>query len=78
MNTISGFPNALAGIHQGINRLQQDAQVIASSGEINSVADTDVTEAIVDLKTSSHQVEVSAKVISAQNAMLGTLFDEMA
>ncbi len=78
MNTISGFPNVLAGIHKGINTLQQDAQIIASSGASNSVADKDVTEAIVDLKKSSHQVETSAKVISAQNEMLGTLVDEMA
>jgi len=78
MNSVTGFQSALAGIHRGMNALRNDAQVIATQGSSNSLADKDVTKAIVDLQPSKQQVEASAKVISAQDEMLGTLLDEMA
>ena len=78
MSMISGFQSALAGIDRGMNALRQDAHVIASQGALNSPTNQDVTEAIVDLNVSSHQVEASSKVIKAQDEMLGTLLDEMA
>jgi len=88
MNVISGFQSALSGIHKGMNALAKDAQVIASQGATEATSDSplnaasplekDVTSAIVDLKSSTHQVEASAKVIKAQDEMLGSLLDEMA
>ncbi len=78
MNIVSGFQSALTGINKGMSALQQDAKVIASQGSTDSLADNDVTTAIVDLTASSQQVEASAKVLSAQDKMLGSLLDEMA
>jgi len=78
INSISGFQSALSGINRGMNALRQDAQVIASQGTIDAPSNQKVTEAIVDLKSNSRQVEASAKVIKAQDEMLGALLDEMA
>jgi len=77
-NTNSGFQSALAGINRGMNALKQDAHIIASQGTTTAAKSEDVTEAIVDLSVSRQQVVASAKVISSQDEMLGTLLDEMA
>ena len=58
--------------------MRRDAQVIATKETSGFVADNEVTKAIVDLKSSSRQVEASVKVLTVQNDVLGSLLDEMA
>jgi len=78
MAEITAMQSGLAGIYTGMNSIRKDAQVIASQN-VSSVTDTkDVTDALIDMKASQHQVEASAKVIETQDEILGTLLDEMA
>jgi len=78
MAGITAMQSGLAGIYTGMNSIRKDAQVIASQS-VSSVTDTkDVTDALIDMKASQHQVEASAKVIETQDEILGTLLDEMA
>jgi len=78
MSTISGFHSAVSGINRGVDALRRDAQVIATKETSGFISDKDVTKALVDLKSSSRQVEASVKVLSVQNEILGSLLDEMA
>lgn len=78
MTTISGFHSAVSGIHRGIDAVRRDSQVIATKETSGFVSDKNVTKAMVDLKSSSRQVEASVKVLSVQNEILGSLLDEMA
>ena len=78
MTTISGFHSAVSGIHRGMDAVRRDAQVIATKEISGSVSDKEVTKALVDLKSSSLQVEASVKALSVQNDVLGSLLDEMA
>ena len=78
MTTISGFHTAVSGINRGIDAVRRDAQVIATKETSDFVANKDVTKAMVDLKSSSRQVEASVKVLSVQNDILGSLLDELA
>ena len=78
MAGITAMQSGLAGIYTSMNSIRKDAQVIASQS-VSSVTDTkDVTDALIDMKASQHQVEASAKVIETQDEILGTLLDEMA
>jgi len=78
MAGISAIQSGLAGIQSGMNSIRKDAQVIASQS-VSTVTDTNkVTDALIDMKASEHQVEASAKVIETQDEILGTLLDEMA
>ena len=78
MSTISGFSSAVTGINRGMDGMRRNAQAIASQGTSEPVSVKAVTESLVDLKSNSLQVEASAKVLSTQNEILGTLLDEMA
>ncbi len=78
MSTISGFSSAVTGINRGMDGIRRNAQAIASQGASGSVSDKAVTGALVGLRSNSLQVEASAKVLSAQNDILGTLLDELA
>jgi hypothetical protein len=61
-----------------MDAVRRDAQVIATKEISGSVSDKEVTKALVDLKSSSLQVEASVKALSVQNKVLGSLLDEMA
>jgi hypothetical protein len=61
-----------------MDAVRRDAQVIATKEISGSVLDKEVTKALVDLKSSSLQVEASVKALSVQNDVLGSLLDEMA
>ena len=87
MSGISAMQSGLAGIQSGMSGLHKNAQTIASqtasqtlntSTGINSTGTKELTDAVIDMKSNQHQVEASAKLISAQDEMLGTLLDEMA
>ena len=78
MSTISGFSSAVTGINRGMDAMRKNSHTIASQGASGSVSDKAVTEALVDLKSNSLQVQASAKVLSAHNDILGTLLDELA
>ncbi len=78
MSTISGFSTAVTGINRGMDAMRKNAHAIASQGASGPVTDKAVTEALVDLKANSMQVQASAKVLSAHNDILGTLLDELA
>ena len=58
--------------------MRRDAQVIATKETSGFAVDKEVTKAVVDLKSSSRQVEASVKVLTVQNDVLGSLLDEMA
>jgi hypothetical protein len=58
--------------------IRRDAQVIATKETSGPVLDKEVTRALIDLKSSSLQVEASVKALSVQNDVLGSLLDEMA
>ena len=78
MSTISGFSSAVTGINRGMDGIRRNSQTIATQGASGSVSDKAVTKALVDLKSNSLQVEASAKVLSTQNEILGSLLDELA
>jgi len=78
MAGISAIQSGLAGINTGMNSFRKDAQVIASQSVSNVTDSKNVTDALIDMKASQHQVEASAKVIETQDEILGTLLDEMA
>ena len=78
MAGISAIQSGLAGIYTGMNSIRKDAQLIASESVSKVTDSSNVTDAIIDMKASQHQVEASAKVIETQDEILGTLLDEMA
>lgn len=78
MAGITAMQSGLAGIHTGMNSIRKDAHVIASQSVSHQTNTKDVTDAIIDMKASQHQVEASAKMIETQDEILGTLLDEMA
>ena len=84
MAGISAIHSGLAGIQNGMNSVRKDAHIIASqtiasvTGVNNNDTSKDLTDAIIDMKSSQHQVEASVQVIKTQDEILGTLLDELA
>ena len=82
MSGISAMASGIAGIHTGMNGMRQNAHTIAThtlgTNTDNTSGYKEVTDAVIDMKVNQHQVEASAKLIKAQDEMLGTLLDELA
>lgn len=75
MSSITG--SALSGINSGLAGLAQDAQQVAQSA--TSSGDTvSITNALVDSQQQKLSIEASAKVLSTQDQMLGSLIDAFA
>ncbi|MDR9497665.1 MAG: hypothetical protein RI556_00655 [Hydrogenovibrio sp.] len=63
---------AMQGMNDGFQRLNQNAQVLATP------AHPDQAESLVNLNQNETQVQSSAKALKAHDDMLGTLIDIMA
>ena len=65
----------LNGIHQGMERMRQDAHDIASAVKKGDEDVPDLAQSMVDLKVDALQVQASVKVVQAVDETLGTLLD---
>jgi len=69
MSTIPAFQSGISGIQSGMQSLNRNATKIATS------EGHDLTEPLVNMMLDKQQVEASAKVVEASNAMIGSLLD---
>lgn len=75
----SAMSSALSGIQRGFNGLDANAAKVASASAASGAEPRiSLDRAMVGLKQNSHEVAASARVLSAQDDMLGTLLDVMA
>ncbi len=72
------FSQAVLGIQRGITSASQHAADIASAGQMSSDSPTNLVESMVGLRQDELQVQASAQVLKAYDAMIGSLFDEQA
>jgi hypothetical protein len=70
----SAVQSAILGIQRGMANVSRDSQVVAN-GSAAGGSDNSVTNALVDAKQQSLNVEASAKALSITNQALGTLLD---
>ena len=75
MNSLSPLNSAYLGIQRGLDGLKKDAAEIASARNLSSDKPTDVLSPLVHLIQDRTQVAISAKVIKAVDAALGSLLD---
>lgn len=74
---ISGiYSQALLGIQRGLKSAQEHAGQIASAGQFQSDDTAELTGSLVGLKQDKIQVQASAQVFRAMDAMIGVLLDE--
>ncbi len=71
---------ALAGIQNGLAKLQKNASQIASAGTTSTsttaaTGASSLVEAVVDLKANVQQVSASMKVLRVSDELIGTLLD---
>ena len=74
MSVGSVLGNGVAGIQQGLNKMNkasQDAAAIGTSADPTS----DLTESAVGLLQGKLQVQASAKVVEAHNKAVGSIID---
>lgn len=76
MKVDSVFSQAVLGIQRGVSSANQRAAEIASAGQLNGDNPINLMESMVGLRQDEIQVQASAKVLKAFDAMLGSLFDE--
>jgi len=77
MSSISAYQSGLQGIQRGLNNLDRHAADIASATQFNpeTTSSSDLTRSLIGLKESEIQVAISAKVLEAANATIGSLLD---
>jgi len=68
----------MLGIQRGMAGMERNAADIASADRLNGAAATDVSRPLVEQRENLRQVEASAKVVQAGDAMVGSLIDIMA
>lgn len=68
----------MLGIQRGMTGMERNAADIASADRLNGTATTDVSQPLVEQRENLRQVEASAKVVQAGDAMVGSLIDIMA
>jgi hypothetical protein len=66
------------GIQRGMRGAQQHAAQIASAGQFRDDQPTNLVESLAGLRQDQLQVQASAAVVKAYDAMIGSLFDEKA
>lgn len=76
MKVDSVFSQAVLGIQRGVSSAGRRAAEIASAGQLNGDNPTNLIESMVGLRQDELQVQASAKVLKAFDAMIGSLFDE--
>lgn len=74
----SSLQTGLQGVQNGIRKVEQAADEIASSGTTESLDPADLATSLVDLKQGELQVKASAEVIETEDEVLGTLLDTLA
>lgn len=66
----------LHGVQTGITHANQAARdIVSATTEEHPATTVNLTDAIVELKVSEHQVKASAAVIKTADEVLGTLID---
>lgn len=78
MQISSALGNALHGIQKGLTGMDKNAAKIASAKAFDSQNPADVAQPLVDMQNNRLQVEVSAKVLKAVDATIGSLIDVVA
>ncbi|OUR74447.1 hypothetical protein A9Q78_00985 [Methylophaga sp. 41_12_T18] len=73
MTTIPAFQSGLNGIQTGLQSLNKNAATIASADIIESGGD--ITAPLVNMISDKQQVLASAKVLEANNAIIGSILD---
>lgn len=75
MEINSAFGSAVAGIQQGMQGLERNADEIAkaSKGE-----ERDIAQPLVESQENRLQVEASAKMVKTLDQTIGSILDEMA
>jgi len=66
---------ALAGIQNGLNKLQKNASEIASASTMDGTNTKSLVEAVVDLKANEQQVSASMKVLKVSDELIGTILN---
>ena len=73
MTTIPAYQSGLSGIQTGLQNLNKNSATIASTEVFQT--DADIITPLTDLMKNEQQVEVSAKILEASDAMLGSILD---
>lgn len=74
MNTIPpAYQSGLSGIQTGLQNLNKNSATLASTDALK--ADADAVTPLTELMKSEQQVETSAKILEASNAMMGSILD---
>jgi hypothetical protein len=76
MKIDSVFSQAMLGIQRGLGSARSHAAEIASAGQLDGDSAVNLVEPLAGLKMDTLQVQASAEVLKAFDAMLGSLFDE--
>ncbi len=78
VNTI--LQTGLQGIERGVEGVERSATEIVRGGAVDGPAgsNSDVVEAVVDLKLYERSIEASAQVVRTADEVLGSLLDTMA
>ena len=66
---------ALKGIQIGLNGLQKNASQLASKSTMEGKNTQTVVESLIGLKTNTHQVSASAKILKVNDSLIGSLLD---
>lgn len=66
---------ALSGIQQGLNKLQKNAEQIATATSTEADTGQLLLAALVDLKANETQVSASMKVLNVSDRLIGSILD---
>ena len=75
MAITSAMQSATTGMQRGINGLGENAAEIASARQMDGSAVRDISRPLVEQTENLQQVEASAKVLKAEDEMIGRLID---
>jgi len=76
MGVLSVQNEAVQGIQRGLDGLRKNAAEIASADQLNKAGqNTDLVGSLVDMQQNKIQVQASAKVVSAVDAVIGSIVD---
>ena len=78
MAITSAMQSATMGMQRGINGLGENAAEIASASQMDGSAVRDISKPLVEQTQNLQQVAASAKVLKAEDEMIGRLIDQMA
>lgn len=73
--SIPALNAGINGIQLGLNHMRRDASAVAQAVNPDSNPTTEVTNALVNLKADSLQVQASSRVIETVHDLIGSLLD---